>query len=172
MKKGILFGLLFGIIVPWILSALFLTLLTDISWTGMTEGVPQVLAILSFSSVAFSYNVPIFGHGYVIPLFIWILTGLFCGLCCKSVLKGALMTLVGLGINILLFVMLTTINPDFIASEFTYLRSTHALELLGGFSTEFFVNLGLFLCWYSLILPGGVLGGIMGGMISRTGVVE
>ncbi len=75
MKKGILIGLLFGIMVPWILSAIFLTLLTDISWTAMPGGVPQVLAILSFSSVAFSYNVPLFGHGYVIPLFIWILTG-------------------------------------------------------------------------------------------------
>ncbi len=87
-------------------------------------------------------------------------------------LKGALLTLVGLGINIILFVMLTTIDPGYIASEFTYLHSLHALELLGGFTAEFFVNLGLFLCWYSLILPGGVLGGIMGGMISRTGVVE
>lgn len=173
MKKSLLIGLILGITVPWLLTALFLTLLTDISWTTMTGGPAQVLAILSLGSVAFSTSVPLFGFGYVIPLLIWILTGLFCGLCCKSVLKGALLTLVGLGINILLFVILTTINPDFIAAaQYPYLHSAQASGLLGGFSVEFITSLGIFLCWYSLILPGGVLGGIMGGMISRTGVVE
>lgn len=169
MKKGILIALLLGIITPWILSLIFLSLLTEFSVTAVPEGFPQILAILSFSSVAMPYNVPIFGYGYVIPLFIWLITGIFCGLFCKSALKGGLIALIGLFINILLFVALTTINPAYIPG---YLTSFENAGLLGGFSLDFFVTLGIFLCWYSLTLPGGFLGGIMGGMVSRTGVAE
>jgi hypothetical protein len=96
MKKGNLIALLLCIVTPLLLSFLFLTLLTSINWTQMTGGAPQILAILSFSSIAFGTSVPIFGWGYVIPLFIWIITGILVGLFCKSAKKAAALTLVGI----------------------------------------------------------------------------
>ena len=77
MRKGILVALLLTIITPLILSYIFLTLLTPIDWTRMDSGFPQILGILSFSSLAFAYSVPLFGYGYIIPLFIWLITGFF-----------------------------------------------------------------------------------------------
>jgi len=172
MKKNILAALIFGVIIPWILIFLFLTFLTDINWTQLTEGVPQYLAILSYGSIAFPYNTPIFGYGYTIPLLIWVITGVFCGLLCKSALKGAVFTLIGLLINAFLFIILTASIPNLLPSINPHLTSTLADPLVSGFSIDMFITLGLFLCWYSLTLPAGVLGGIMGGLISRTGVAE
>ena len=111
----------------------------------------------------------IFGYGYVIPLFIWIMTGVFVGLFSKSVKKAALLTLLGLLIQILLFTLLTTVDPSFIPA---FLQNPENAALLGGFTTEFFITLGLFLCWYALTLPGGMIGSIMGGLVSRSAVQE
>ena len=169
MKKGLIVAFVLAIVVPWILTFLFLTILTDVNWTQMPGGFGQILAILSFNAVAFEYNVPIFGYGYVIPLFMWILTGLFCGLFSKSALKGAVITVFGLFIHIVLFVMLYSINPAFIPGEYIMVESA---GLLGGLSVDFFVTLGLFLCIYSFTLPGSVIGGLIGGIVSRTPIVE
>ena len=169
MKKGILVAILFSVILPWILSFLFLTFFSGINWTQMPEGIGQYLAILSFASVAFEYNMIIFGYGYVIPLLIWLLTGLFCGLLAKSALKGALISLVGLLVNIFLFIGLYSVNPAFIPGEFITAESA---GLLGGISLDFLITLGIFLCWYSFTLPGGLLGGMIGGLISRSPVVD
>jgi hypothetical protein len=168
-KKGILFAFLLSIIMPMILAYLFLTLLTPIHWTQMTGGVLQDIAILSFSSLAFGYNVPIFGFGYVIPLFIWLITGLFVGLFSKSVKRGILITLLGLCIQILLFMICTATNPTFIPA---FLLTTENADLLGGVSLNFLVTLGLFLCWWAFLLPGSVLGGIMGGLVSRSTISD
>jgi hypothetical protein len=169
MKKTILLSLILGIILPWILIFIFLSLMTDINWTQMTGGFPQILSILSFSSVSFPHSIPIFGYGYTIPLFIWLVTGIICGLFAKSALKGALITFVGLFINVLIFAILTTMDPTFIPEG---LIAAENVGLIGGFSMDFFVTLGLFLFMYSLTAPASLLGGIMGGLISRSGVVE
>jgi hypothetical protein len=169
MKKGLIIAVVLSIVVPWILSFLFLTFLTDINWTQMPGGAGQILAILSFSAVAFEYNAPIFGYGYMIPLLIWILTGLFCGLFSKSALKGVLITLVGLLVHIILLVGLVSMNPAYIPSQFV---TSENVGLLGGLSMDFFVTLGLFLCWYAFTLPGSLLGGMLGGIISRSPVAE
>lgn len=166
MKKGIIVGLILGIILPWILIFIFLNLLTDINWTQVTGGIPQYLAILSFGSVAFPYNVPIFGYGFVIPLLIWIMTGLICGLFSKSALMGAVLTLVGLVVNVVLFIALP---ESYIPAV---LITGENAGLLGGITLEFFVTLGLFLGAYSLTAPGGALGGMLGGLISRSPVAE
>ena len=169
MKKGILFAFLLSIITPLILSFILLTLLTPINWTQMPGGAPQILAILSFSSLAFPYNVPIFGYGYVLPLFIWIITGLLVGLLSKSAKKAALLTLFGLVIQVLLFAVLTSLDPTYIPS---FLQSAENSALLGGFSTDFFITLGIFLFWYALTVPGGLIGSIMGGMVSRSSIPD
>jgi len=169
MKKGLIIAFVLTLVVPWILTFLFLTILTDANWTRMSGGFGQILAILSFNAVAFEYNVPIFGYGYVIPLFMWILTGIFCGLFCKSAWKGAVITVFGLFIHVLLFVVLYSINPAFIPSEYIMVESA---GLLGGLSVDFFVTLGLFLGIYSFTLPGSVIGGLLGGRVSRSPVVE
>jgi hypothetical protein len=169
MKKRMITALILGIVIPWILSYLFLYFLTDLNWVDVanTGGIPQILAILSFSSVGFNYNVPVFGYGYTIPLLIWILTGIFCGLLAKGAVKGALITLLGLFLNIMLFVILNMVNPAFIPGS---LQTPETLGLLSGFSLDFVITLGIFLFWYSLTIPGGAIGGIIGGMISRTGI--
>lgn len=172
MKRNIFTALIMGVIIPWILTFLFLTFLTDINWTQLTEGIPQYLAVLSFGSVGFAYNVPIFGYSYTIPLIIWVITGIFCGLLCKSALKGVVVTLIGLLINIFLFVVMNAMIPNLLPSITPSLESALTTPLLGGLSVDFLITLGLFLSWYSLTLPGSVLGGIMGGLISRTGVAE
>ena len=164
-----LIALILSIITPLILTLILLTLLTPIDWTKMTGGFPQVLAILSFSSIAFAYNVPIFGYGYLIPLFIWIITGIFVGLFCKSVKKATVLTLLGLLIQILLFTILTTVDGSFIPP---LLQTEENLALIGGFSTDFFLTLGLFLFWYAFTVPGGILGSIMGGLVSRSTIPE
>jgi hypothetical protein len=169
MKKGNLIALLLCIITPLILSFLFLTLLTSINWTQMTGGAPQILAILSFSSIAFGTSVPIFGWGYVIPLFIWIITGILVGLFCKSAKKAAALTLLGIVIQVLLFATLTTINASFIPA---FLQTAENAGLVGGFSTDFFITVGLFLFWYALTVPGGLIGGIIGGLVSRSSIPE
>lgn len=169
MKRGLVLAVILGIILPWILSFLFLTIFSDINWTQLPEGVGQYFAILSFGAVAFEYNLIIVGYGYTFPLLIWIITGLFCGLLSKSAFKGALITLLGLFVNIILFVGLYSLNPAFIPSEFITAQSA---GLLGGLSLDFFVALGLFLCWYSFTLPGGLIGGMLGGIISRSPVTE
>jgi len=87
MNKGIIIALILSIVTPLILSYLFLELLTGIEWTRLDGGVPQILAILSFASIGFGTNIPIFGFSYLIPFFIWIMTGLFVGLFTKSVKK-------------------------------------------------------------------------------------
>ena len=117
MKKGLIIAIVIGVVVPWLLSYLFLTLMVGIDWTEMPGGFPQILAILSFSSLSFAKSVPIVGYGYMIPLLIWIIVGLFCGLFAKSVMKGALTTLIGLLVNILIFSALISINPAFIPAE-------------------------------------------------------
>jgi hypothetical protein len=167
MKKGIIIAIVLAIIAPWILMAIFLTLLTPINWTQMTGGFPQMLAILSFSSIAFAADIPIFGYGYLIPLFIWIITGILVGLCCKSVKTGAVLTLLGLLIQVLLVALLTTVNPTFIPA---FLYNSENVGLIGGFSLDFLIQVGLFLFWWALVVPGGLLGGIMGGLISRSSI--
>jgi hypothetical protein len=169
MKKANLIAIVLLIVAPLILTFLFLTMLTSINWTQMTGGFPQILAILSFSSIGFAYSIPIFGWGYTIPLLIWILTGVLVGLACKSVKKAAILTLLGLLIQIFLFALLTTIDASFIPG---FLQNSQNLPLLGGFSAEFFITLGLFLFWYSLTVPAGLLGSIMGGLISRSSIPE
>jgi hypothetical protein len=169
MKRGIIIALLLSIITPLILSFILLTLLTPINWTQMTGGAPQILAILSFSTLAFPYNVPIFGYGYVIPLFMWLITGVFVGLFCKSVKKAAALTLLGIMIQVLLFAILTSMDPSFIPA---FLQSPENTVLLGGFSTDFFITLGLFLFWYALTVPSGLIGSIMGGLVSRSSIPE
>jgi hypothetical protein len=169
MNKGILIAVILSIITPLILSFIFLTLLSPINWTLLEGGFPQILAILSFSSIAFSYNVPLFGYSYCIPLFMWILTGLLVGLCCKSVKRGVLITILGLLIQILLFILLTTMNPSFIPS---FLITPENMALLGGFSLNFLLTLGIFLCWWAFTLPGSIIGGIMGGLVSRSSISE
>ena len=169
MKKGVFFAVILCIVAPLILSFIFLTLLTPINWTQMEGGFPQILAILSFSSVGFGTTVPIFGYGYVIPLFIWIITGVFVGLFTKSIKRAAIITLLGLLIQVLLFSLLTTIDPSFIPE---FLQSPENLALIGGFSTDFIVTLGLFLFWYALTVPGSLIGSIMGGLVSRSAVQE
>ena len=129
MRKGMILALVLGIVLPWILSFLFLSLLSGIDFTELEGGFPQILAVLSFGSVAFSYNVPIFGYGYVIPLFIWLITGIFVGLFAKSTLKGALITFVGLIINVLLFVALNSVDPSFIPGS---LQTAENAGLLSG----------------------------------------
>jgi hypothetical protein len=169
MRKGILVALLLTIITPLILSYIFLTLLTPIDWTRMDNGFPQILGILIFSSLAFAYSVPLFGYGYVIPLFIWLITGLFVGLFSKSAKRGVLITLLGLCIQILLIFILVQPNPSYIPA---FLVSSENVGLLGGFSLDFLITLGFFLCWWALLLPGSVLGGIMGGLVSRSTISE
>jgi hypothetical protein len=169
MRRGMIIAFILSLITPLILSFIFLTVLTPINWTQMEGGFTQIVAILSFSSIAFGYTVPIFGYGYVIPLFIWIMTGVFVGLFSKSVKKAALLTVLGLLIQILLFTLLTTVDPSFIPA---FLQNPENIALLGGFTTEFFITLGLFLCWYALTLPGGMIGSIMGGLVSRSAVQE
>ena len=169
MKKGIIIALLLSIITPLILSFVFLTLLTPINWTQLTGGAPQILAILSFSSIGFAYTVPIFGYGYVIPLFMWIITGLFVGLFCKSIKKAAVLTLVGMLIQVLLFAILTTMDPSYIPA---LLLSAENATLIGGFSMDFFISLGLFFFWYAFTVPGGLIGSIMGGLASRSSIPE
>jgi hypothetical protein len=148
---------------------LFIELLSDVQWVELAGGAPQILAIFSFSSMAFPYHTPIFGYGYIIPLFVWILTGIFCGLLSKSTMRGALITVIGLMINVLIFIILTTMDSSYIPHN---LHSSENALLLGGFSLDFLLTLGLFLIAYSLTLPGSVLGGVMGGMVSRIGVAD
>ena len=169
MKKGLLIAFILSIITPLILSYLFLTFLTPINWTQMEGGFPQILAVLSFSTVAFGYNIPVFGFGYLIPFLIWIITGLFVGLLSKTVKKGVVITLFGLCIQILLSVILTSSNP---ASIPAFLLTYENAGLLGGFSLDFLITLGLFLVWWALLLPGSILGGIMGGLASRSTISE
>jgi len=169
MKKGILIALILSIVTPLLLSFIFLTFLTPINWTFLEGGFPQILAILSFSSIGFGYNIPIFGFGYLIPFFIWIITGLFVGLFSKSVKTGVVLTLLGLCIQILLCVILTSTNPAFIP---VYLLTPNNTGLLGGFSIDLLITLGLFLVWWAFLLPGSVLGGIMGGLTSRSTLSE
>lgn len=170
-KKGILIAFVLCIITPLILSYIFLTLLTPINWTQMTGGFPQILALLSFSSIAFAYTVPIFGYGYVISLLIWLITGLFVGLFCKSAKNGVMITLLGLCIQIVLVIALVPTNPAFISSQ-TFLPFSAAGPLIGGISLDFLITLGLLLCWWGLLLPGSIIGGIMGGLVSRSTISE
>ena len=161
-----------AIVVPWILIFIFLTLLTPINWTQMSEGFPQILTILAFSSVTFPCNVPLFGYGYVIPLFIWLVTGVLCGLACKSVMKGAVITLLGLFVNVLLFFALYAVNPNFLPPSLDFLFSLENSALLGAFSMDLLIDLAIFLGYLSLTLPSSVIGGILGGLISRSSVTE
>ena len=167
MNRGNLIAIVLCVVAPLIFSFLFLTMLTPINWTQMTGGFPQILAILSFSTIGFAYTVPIFGWGYGIPLVIWILTGILVGLASKGVKKAVGLTLLGLLIQVLLFTLLTTIDASFIPA---FLQNSQNALLLSGFSLEFIVALGLFLFWYALTVPGAMLGGIMGGLISRSGI--
>lgn len=167
MRKSFIVAIVLGILLPWLLSYLFLTFLTGLDWTKLDQGALQPLALLSFASVAFSYNAPIFGYGYTIPLIIWLLTGLLCGLFSKSVKRGVLITILGLLIHIVIFATLTAMNPAYIPGAF---QTSQNSGLLGGFSVDFFISLGIFLFWYSLVFPGSILGGIMGGLVSRSSV--
>jgi len=156
MKKGLVVAVVLSIITPLVLSFILLSLLTPINWTQMTGGFPQILAILSFSTLALPYNVPIFGYGYVLPLFLWLITGILVGLFSKSVTRAAVLTLVGLLIQIMLCAILSPENA----------------ALLGGFSAEFFMTLGVFLFWYALTVPSGLIGSVMGGLVSRSSIPE
>lgn len=169
MKKSNVIALVLSIVVPFVLAFLFLTLLTDINWTQMTGGFPQVLAILSFSSLAFAYNVPIFGWGYTIPLFLWLITGILVGLFSRSVKKAALLTLVGLAVQVVLVALFTSVDPLYIPSQ---LLSAESIGLLGGFSVEFLMTVGVLVVWYALTLPSGVIGSVMGGLVSRSSIPE
>jgi hypothetical protein len=171
MRKGILIALILSIITPLILTYLFLEFMTDIDFYALITGMnfPQILAILSFSSLSFGYNIPLFGFCYLIPFFIWLMTGVFVGLFTKSVKIGIILTLLGLCIQILLSVILTSVNPALIPAS---LITADNVGLLGGFSYNLLITLSLFLCWWALLLPGSVLGGIMGGLTSRSTLSE
>jgi len=169
MKKGLVVAVVLSIITPLVLSFILLSLLTPINWTQMTGGFPQILAILSFSTLALPYNVPIFGYGYVLPLFLWLITGILVGLFSKSVTRAAVLTLVGLLIQIMLCAILTSTDPSYIPA---FLQSPENAALLGGFSAEFFMTLGVFLFWYALTVPSGLIGSVMGGLVSRSSIPE
>jgi len=175
VKKGLLFAIILTIITPLILSFTFLTFLTPIDWPKMIGGIPQYLAILSFASLAFAYNVPVFGYGYVISLLIWLITGLLVGLFCRSVKRSIIITLLGLCIQLVLFIALVSIDSSFISSQMSLglpFSADSTISLLSGFTSEFFITLGLLLIWWGLVLPGSVLGGIMGGLVSRSSISE
>ena len=161
-------GILMGILIPWLLTYIFLYLFAgiELSWyLELDGGFGQGLAVIAFESIGFAYSVPIFGYSFVIPLLIWILTGVFCGLITKRVLYAVLAPVIGLIVNLVYFMLWAMMFPayeipvELIASMLT--------PLFQGFSIEMFTTLLLHLCWYSLVLPGAILGGLIGGIVAR-----
>ncbi|MBD3227618.1 MAG: hypothetical protein GF329_05460 [Candidatus Lokiarchaeota archaeon] len=162
MKNTIYFilSIILAIFLPWVLIILFMILLTDASWIFGLE-IPQMLAVISFQSFGFVYNIPLLGYGFGIPLLIWILVGIFCGITAKSPIKGLVATIIGLLANILIFEILNLISP---ITGFGIVDPLIA-PIFGG--SEMLITLLLYLFWYSCILPAGMFGGLTGGVISR-----
>ena len=161
-KKGLLIGMILAVVLPWGLTYVFLTILTDTTWMVVELDALGYIAVLSFESMAFTYSVLILGTGFWIPLFIWIITGLICGIVARNPWKGLFCTLIGLVANIVLFKVIFSFGVP------ASLMVNPLIEpLLTGTLVDFIITLGIFLAWYSLILPGGSLGGLFGGIISR-----
>ena len=162
MKKSIYFilSIILAIFLPWILIVLFMMVLTDASWIfGLS--IPQMFAVISFESIGFVYSVPLLGYGFGIPLIIWILVGIICGIMAKSPMKGLLATTIGIVSNLIIFEILNIFVP------ITGLGIVDPLiaPLFGG--SDMIMTLLLYFFWYSLIIPGGMFGGLTGGVISR-----
>ena len=161
-KKGFFISLALAVLLPWLMILVTLIALGETDWM-VTELTPvEFIGVLSFDTMGFMYNAMILGIGFWIPLLIWIITGLVCGVINRSPGKGLLCTLLGLVIHIALFLILlggtapASLTVDAIIQP-----------LFSGFSMDFFITLMLFLGWYSLILPGGSMGSLFGGAVSR-----
>ncbi|MHA1694973.1 MAG: hypothetical protein ACTSXT_08570 [Candidatus Helarchaeota archaeon] len=161
-------GIISGILLPWLFTFLSLYFLggIDLGWyVQLDGGFGQGLAVLTFESIGFAYTLPIFGYSFVIPLLIWLITGIICGFITKKILYAVLFPLIGMIFNIVYFFTWASLFPiypipvDMIASMLS--------PLFNGFSINMILTLLLHLCWYSLILPGAILGSLIGGIIAR-----
>ncbi|MHA1270181.1 MAG: hypothetical protein ACTSPY_10380, partial [Candidatus Helarchaeota archaeon] len=132
---------------------------------GLDGGFGQGLAVLTYASIGFAYTVPIFGYSFVIPLVIWLLTGLFCGLITKKVWTAVVFPLIGLMVNMIYFMAWSGLFPMYPIP--TELIASMLSSLFAGFSLDMIMTVLLHLFWYSLILPGLILGGLIGGIIAR-----
>jgi hypothetical protein len=166
MNKGTKFviSLLFAVLLPWVIVLLFLSLSEDSAaliqtWLADPSQIGLFLPVLAYESIAYFSNILILGYGFWIPLLIWIVTGLICGIINRSTTRGLLSVLIGLGINLAFFlVVFNTYVPASLITDPALLNIS--LENLA-------LDLIMFLGLYSLILPGGLMGGLFGGVISR-----
>jgi len=161
-KKGFFISLALAVLLPWLLILITLMALGETDWMVTELSVAEFIGVLSFNTMGYTYDAMILGYGFWIPLLIWIITGLVCGVINRSPWKGLLCTLLGLVIHLALFLILLSGGaPVGLAVDPTI------QALFGGLSMDFFMTLIMFLGWYSLILPGGFAAGLFGGAISR-----
>jgi hypothetical protein len=161
-KKGFIIGIILAVVLPWLLIFPFLFFLTDTTWMAVELNAIQYIGVLSFQSFGFAYSVPIIGYSFAIPLLVWIVTGLVCGLIARKPERGLLCTVIGLIANIGIFKLIFLLNP-----VSGLVVDSLIQPLISGTLIDFIITLGIFLAWYSLILPGGSMGGLFGGTISR-----
>lgn len=179
----LILGILIATVLPWILVfALAFIVYFDpavLSWIAATEGLDPIMqpitlfAILSFNVLAFTVNIPIFGTSFVLIMGIWAFTGFLVGVFTEDPKTSVLAVGIGLVVNIVIFLvsngMALGIPPEAISDAIVALTSFNLIALMAD-PISALLAIPLMLAYVSvlgLILPSGLFGGMLGGILNR-----
>ncbi|MFX0186415.1 MAG: hypothetical protein ACFE8A_01635 [Candidatus Hodarchaeota archaeon] len=107
-NRKIVISIFIGIVLPWILSLIFVIALDRTHGLSdeLTEDAGLLFRIIIFYTFTLTYDLPVLGKGFWLCIFIWAATGLFIGLISQKMGKSLIAALIGLGVNFILYLVL------------------------------------------------------------------
>ena len=171
--KRLVLGILIATILPWIFILLEVFIVYgDLlnTLTSVTGGFAslQFWALISFNTIANYMNIPLLGNTFVVLILIWIVSGLIAGAITRKPKFAVISVILGILINMTIFLLLNTISGGIPVS----LVNVTLLNLVSSISVVLIINLIIHISLISLILPSGLLGGILGGFLNREKEIE
>ncbi|MFX1274451.1 MAG: hypothetical protein ACFFBP_00915 [Promethearchaeota archaeon] len=168
-SKFITAGVL-GIVLPSILSLLFMWALGDIRmWWELSYGnLGLFYSLVIFNVFNLVSDMILLGYGYWYVFIIWAVTGIFIGILSRDILKSLIIDLIAIVTNVILYTIFITIFSSFFPDNFVHSLITKSSiwypGLIEGFVSFFFIFAQITLD--SFALPMLVLFTLIGGIIN------
>ena len=165
-KLGI--GIILAIVFPMIFVLIELIFAYPVifnSWLTTTGGLAslQFWAVFSFNVLINYVNVPLLGNTFAISILIWIISGFLVGIITREPRIAVISVLISILVHFGLFLTFNLLSGGVPVS----LIDSSLVALVGTFSAITILNLFMYISLISLILPSGLFGGILGGVLHR-----
>jgi hypothetical protein len=166
IKKNIT-PLLIAIVLPWILTFIF------IGFLKLAHGLSDELVedpilwfrITIFYSFNLSYDLPVLGFGYSLCMMVWAVVGLLIGLVTRQIRKSLVTAMIGIGVTFILYLPLIY----FVGNPFSNDMNIHPLtdtRLYENFTLETPYYLLIHILFYSFALPVLIMFTLIGSMLN------